>query len=384
MESMENRGASESLGSSSEHLQLQHPDLLSPLRADSDNGVEEDEMEEMEEMEETGEREDSGTVLSFDLSPECAGLRLDLSLFRMHPEHSRTFLQKLVTKGKVLVNGEVEKLPGRKMVGGERVLLTIPRPAQIELLPEPIPLDVLYEDSDVIVINKPKGLVVHPAPGHHSHTLVNALLYHCKDLSGINGVERPGIVHRIDQDTTGVLVMAKNDNAHIHLSEQIKAHSMSRRYRAIVIGNLKEDEGTVDLPLGRNPRDRKKMAVVERNGRRAVTHYRVLERFRDFSYIECVLETGRTHQIRVHMASLSHPILGDALYGPAKCPFALRGQTLHAMLLGFVHPRTGEYMEFQAPLPDYFEELLETLRKRQGTGGDVPSRNSFAMEEKRQ
>ena len=261
------------------------------------------------------------------------------------------------------MNGKPVKA-STKTATGALIALTIPEPEEPEILPEDIPLDILYEDSDVILINKPKDMVVHPAAGHYTGTLVNALMYHCKgDLSGINGVLRPGIVHRIDKDTTGVLIVCKNDRAHNALAEQLKEHSITRKYRAIVCGNLKEDEGTVDAPLGRHPQDRKKMAIVRSGGKRAVTHYRVLERFGNYTYIECQLETGRTHQIRVHMASLGHPLLGDEIYGRAKSPFKLEGQTLHAMVLGFIHPTTGEYMEFEAPLPEYFEKLLEKLRK---------------------
>ena len=231
-----------------------------------------------------------------------------------------------------------------------------------EIVPEDIPLDILYEDHDVILVNKPKGMVVHPAAGHYTGTLVNALMFHCKeDLSGINGVLRPGIVHRIDMDTTGVIIACKNDLAHNSIAAQLKEHSITRRYQAIVHGALKDDEGVIDEPIGRSPKDRKKMAVNYNNGKSAVTHYKVLTRFKDFTHIECRLETGRTHQIRVHMASIGHPLLGDAVYGPAKCPYKLQGQTLHAGILGFVHPRTGEYMEFSAPLPEYFEELLRKL-----------------------
>lgn len=223
-------------------------------------------------------------------------------------------------------------------------------------------MDILYEDSDVIVVNKPKGMVVHPSAGHYSGTLVNGLMFHCRDsLSGINGVLRPGIVHRIDMDTTGALIVCKNDKAHEFIAAQLKEHSITRRYRAIVNGIIREDEGTVDAPIGRHPIERKKMAVNEKNGKTAVTHYRVLERFAGYTYIECRLETGRTHQIRVHMASIRHPLLGDAVYGPARCPFKLQGQVLHAMVIGFIHPTTGTYMEFTAPLPDYFEKLLEKL-----------------------
>ena len=224
--------------------------------------------------------------------------------------------------------------------------------------------EVTYEDDDVILINKPKGMVVHPAAGHTSGTIVNALLYHCKDsLSGINGVIRPGIVHRIDMDTTGVIIACKNDASHNCIAAQLKEHSITRRYYAIVHGNLKEDEGVIDAPIGRDPNNRKRMAINHKNGKNAVTHYKVLERFGRFTWIECRLETGRTHQIRVHMASIGHSLLGDALYGPTKCPYQLQGQTLHAYVLGFIHPSTGEYMEFQAPLPDYFEDLLKKLRQ---------------------
>lgn len=228
-----------------------------------------------------------------------------------------------------------------------------------------IPLDILYEDNDVIIVNKPKGMVVHPANGHTNDTLVNALLYHCGDsLSGINGEKRPGIVHRIDRDTTGALIVCKNDKAHNFIAEQIKAHSVTRKYVGIVIGNVPDDEGVVNAPIGRSRNERKKMAVVP-DGREAITHYKVLERFGDYTYMEFRLETGRTHQIRVHMAYIKHPILGDTVYGPKKCPFTLEGQTLHAETIGFVHPMTHEYMEFHAPLPEYFEKLLKTLRMRQ-------------------
>lgn len=251
-----------------------------------------------------------------------------------------------------------------KIQAGDLVQTTLPDLTEPDILPENIPLDILYEDDDVLVINKPKGMVVHPANGHTSGTLVNAIMYHCQgNLSGINGVMRPGIVHRIDKDTTGALLVCKNDTAHRDLAQQLKAHTIKRRYRAIVAGNLKEDEGTVEGPIGRHPIDRKKMAINYKNGKDAVTHYKVLERFGNATYIECRLETGRTHQIRVHMTSLGHPLLGDEIYGSGKNPYHLQGQTLHAMVLGFVHPRTGEYMEFSAPLPEYFLNLLEKLRK---------------------
>ena len=300
------------------------------------------------------------------VSPEDAGVRIDKYLAEQLPDITRSYLQKLLKDGSVQMNGKPVKASTKTAVGAV-IALTIPEPEEPEILPENIPLDILYEDSDVILINKPKNMVVHPAAGHYTGTLVNALMYHCRgDLSGINGVLRPGIVHRIDKDTTGVLIVCKNDRAHNALAEQLKEHSITRKYRAIVCGNLKEDEGTVDAPLGRHPQDRKKMAIVRSGGKRAVTHYRVLERFGNDTYIECQLETGRTHQIRVHMASIGHPLLGDEVYGPARQPFSLEGQTLHAGVLGFIHPRTGEYVEFSAPLPAYFEELLEKLRKKAG------------------
>ena len=263
----------------------------------------------------------------------------------------------------------VEMLQGRRLkavfalgAGVDSILSKLK--AHPEMLPEDIPLSVLYEDEHLLVVDKPKGMVVHPSAGHYSGTLVNALLYHCRgNLSGINGVLRPGIVHRIDKDTTGALLVCKTDLAHRDLAQQLKDHSITRRYRAIVHGNLTEDEGTVEGPIGRHPTERKKMAVNQKNGKPAVTHYRVLERFGNYTYIECRLETGRTHQIRVHMSSIGHPLLGDLVYGPRKCPVSgLEGQTLHAMVLGFIHPATKEYLEFTAPLPEYFEKLLIKFR----------------------
>lgn len=289
-------------------------------------------------------------------------MRLDKYLAEQFPEHTRSYLQKLIKDGEVLVNGKNVKT-GYQLSKGDEVSVNIPEPKELDVEPQKMDLDIVYEDDDVILINKPKGMVVHPAPGHTTDTLVNGLLYHCKDnLSGINGVARPGIVHRIDRDTTGILIVCKNDMSHNSIAAQLKEHSINRRYRALVHGNLKEDTGTVEGAIGRHPIDRKKMSINEKNGKPAVTHYTVLERFGNYTLIECKLETGRTHQIRVHMSSIGHPLVGDEVYGPAKCPFKLQGQCLHAMVLGFVHPRSGEYMEFSAELPEYFEELLRKLR----------------------
>lgn len=288
-------------------------------------------------------------------------MRLDKYLAEQFPELTRSYLQKLIKDVEVLVNGKSVKT-GYQLSRGDEVSVNIPEPKELDVKPQKMDLDIVYEDEDVILINKPKGMVVHPAPGHTTDTLVNGLLYHCQgNLSGINGVARPGIVHRIDRDTTGILIVCKNDMAHNSIARQLKDHTITRRYRALVHGNLKEDKGTVEGPIGRHPVDRKKMAINERNGKPAVTHYQILERFGNYTFIECVLETGRTHQIRVHMASIGHPLVGDEVYGPAKCPFKLQGQCLHAMVLGFVHPRTGEYMEFSAELPGYFQDLLKKL-----------------------
>ena len=295
------------------------------------------------------------------VTEETAGDRIDKFLAEQYENLSRSFLQKLLKSGEVMVGGRPVKA-SYKVAEGDLISFEVPEAVEPEIVPEDIPLDILYEDHDVILVNKPKGMVVHPAAGHYTGTLVNALMFHCKeDLSGINGVLRPGIVHRIDMDTTGVIIACKNDLAHNSIAAQLKEHSITRRYQAIVHGALKDDEGVIDEPIGRSPKDRKKMAVNYNNGKSAVTHYKVLTPFKDFTHIECRLETGRTHQIRVHMASIGHPLLGDAVYGPAKCPYKLQGQTLHAGILGFVHPRTGEYMEFSAPLPEYFEELLRKL-----------------------
>lgn len=297
---------------------------------------------------------------------EFVGERIDKFLSCRLEEVSRSYIQKLIKEGHVSVNGKPVKA-NYKLGAGDEISVEIPEAKEPDILPEDIPLDILYEDQDILVVNKPKGMVVHPAAGHYSGTLVNALMYHCKDsLSGINGVMRPGIVHRIDMDTTGSLLVCKNDEAHRILAEQLKEHTIRREYHAIVYGNIKEDTGTVDAPIGRHPTDRKKMSINHKNGKRAVTHYEVLERFGNFTYIRCRLETGRTHQIRVHMASLHHPLLGDEVYGPSsRPPFpGLKGQVLHAKILGIYHPATGEYMEFDAPLPQYFVDLLQKLRRK--------------------
>ena len=291
-----------------------------------------------------------------------SGIRIDRFLASKCGDLSRSYLQKLLKDQQVLVNDK-ECKANYKVQAEDRICLFLPQLTEPDILPEDIPLDILYEDEYVLVVNKPKGMVVHPSAGHYSGTLVNAVMAHCHgNLSGINGIMRPGIVHRIDKDTTGALLVCKNDASHRDLAEQLKEHSIKRRYRAVVSGNLKEDQGVIDAPIGRHPVDRKKMAVNYKNGKEAVTHYQVLERFGNATYVECRLETGRTHQIRVHMTSIGHPLLGDEVYGSGKNPYHLQGQALHAMVLGFVHPATGEYMEFTAPLPEYFVKLLFTLR----------------------
>lgn len=302
-------------------------------------------------------------VLEYKTTKEEAGVRIDRFLSEKNEEISRSYLQKLLKEKQITVNNTPVKA-NYKIQAEDFIRVELPDMEEPDILPEDIPLDILYEDKDVLVVNKPKDMVVHPSAGHTSGTLVNAVMFHCKEnLSGINGVLRPGIVHRIDKDTTGALLICKNDTAHRDLAEQLKQHSIKRRYRAIVAGNLKEGEGTIEGPIGRHPIDRKKMAINYKNGKEAVTHYKVLERFKNATYVECRLETGRTHQIRVHMTSIGHPLLGDEVYGSGKNPYHLQGQALHAMILGFVHPSTGEYMEFEAPLPEYFTKLLDKLRK---------------------
>lgn len=288
--------------------------------------------------------------------------RLDVFLTEKIEGKSRSYIQEVIDKEAVKVNDRIKK-SNYKLKLQDEVLVEVPESVELEVEAEDIPINIIYEDKDVIVINKPQEMVVHPAPGNYSGTLVNALLYHCKDLSGINGVIRPGIVHRIDKDTSGILVIAKNDNAHNKLSEQLKEHTMTRTYLALVEGNIKVDEVTINAPIGRHPIDRIKMAIVK-DGREAVTHFRVLERFGDYTLVRCNLETGRTHQIRVHMAHIGHPLVGDAVYGYKKQKFNLKGQVLHAKVLGFIHPATGKYIEFDSEIPIYFKELLEKLRKR--------------------
>ena len=298
----------------------------------------------------------------FEITEELEDERIDKCLVQLIDSLSRSFIQKLIREEAVTVNGLPVKGSYRVRTD-DSVCFFLPETAEPDIVPEDIPLDILYEDDDVIVVNKPKDMVVHPAAGHYSRTLVNALMYHCgESLSGINGVMRPGIVHRIDKDTTGAIIACKNDRAHASIAGQLKEHSIVRRYRAICHGVLKDEEGTIDKPIGRHPTDRKRMAVNLRNGKNAVTHYHVLERFGQYTYIECRLETGRTHQIRVHMADLGHPLLGDELYSNRKAPFRLQGQTLHAKILGFRHPSTQAYVETDAPLPEYFQHLLEILR----------------------
>lgn len=296
----------------------------------------------------------------FEISEEDNSKRIDKYLSSVLDGKSRSYIQGVIDDEKVNVNGKIVK-SNYKLKTNDVVNLEIPEPTELEVAPENIPLEILYEDKDVIVVNKPQGMVVHPAPGAYHGTMVNALLYHCKDLSGINGVIRPGIVHRIDKDTSGILVVAKNDNAHNILAEQLKDHSMTREYYALVEGIIKEDEGTINKPLARHPKERIKIAVIE-GGREAITHFNVIERFKDHTLVRCILETGRTHQIRVHMAYIGHPLVGDPVYGYKKQKFKLQGQMLHAKVLGFIHPSTKEYIRFESPLPDYFEDVLNKLR----------------------
>ena len=302
--------------------------------------------------------------LQYEVTEEEDGLRLDQYIAGRCMDLSRSYIQKLIKESRVTINKNIHTKTKTAVQESDIVNVSLPDPKELEIKPQDIPLDILYEDNDVLVVNKPKGMVVHPAPGHYEDTLVNAVLYHCRDnLSGINGVLRPGIVHRIDKDTTGALIVCKNDKAHQKIADQLRAHTITRSYRAIVYNNFSEDEGMINAPIGRHPTNRKKRMVTEKNSKEAITHYKVLDHLNHkFNYIECRLETGRTHQIRVHMSHIGHPLLGDEVYGPVNSKFKnLQGQTLHAATLGFIHPTTEEYMEFSAPLPDYFEKLLKTL-----------------------
>ncbi len=298
------------------------------------------------------------------IDSDAQGKRLDAYLTAVYPQFTRSYLQNLIKNGKILVNGKLVKT-GYSLIPGDIVTMEIAEAVAMHADPEDIALNIVYEDNDIIVVNKPQGMVVHPAAGHSEGTLVNGLLHHCGDLSGINGVIRPGIVHRIDKDTSGILVAAKNDAAHLGLTAQWAGHHITRVYHALVHGVVAEDQGTIDAPIGRHPRDRKKMSVDPQKGKSAVTHYRVLDRFAvaNVSYLELRLETGRTHQIRVHMAYLGHPVLGDPVYGRKKEPYALAGQALHAKILGFKHPISGEYLEFDSQLPQYFTDLLARFRQ---------------------
>lgn len=297
----------------------------------------------------------------FTLTSQQAGQRLDKLIQELLPELTRSAVQRLIEQGYITKNGKLLR-KNEKGSNGDQILVTIPEPVPVDIVAEHIPLQIVYEDADLLVVNKPKGMVVHPAAGHFSGTLVNALLYHCGvSLSGINGVIRPGIVHRIDKDTSGLLIVAKNDVSHQHLAAQIKAHTFIRKYEAIVYGNLKTENGIINAPIGRHPTERKRMAVTAQNSKPAVTHYQVLARYRNFTYLRLTLETGRTHQIRVHMAHIGHPIAGDPVYGPKKILTALNGQCLHARVIGFVHPTTGQYLEFTTELPPYFTQFLSGL-----------------------
>lgn len=297
------------------------------------------------------------------VSEEYDDIRIDKCIQLLLEKHSRTYIQKLIKDGNVLLNSK-KASASNKVYLDDIIELFIPDAVELDIKPENIPLDILYEDDDIVVVNKPKGMVVHPAPGHYSGTMVNALLYHCKgNLSGINGILRPGIVHRIDMNTTGSVIICKNNESHQIISDLLKVHGIDRRYRALVHGRFTEESGTIEGAIGRNPNDRKKMMIHAPGGKPAVTHYKVLKQFDKYAYIECKLETGRTHQIRVHMASINHPIVGDDVYSNRKEEFRLEGQTLHAWFLGFNHPKTGEYLEIEAPLPNYFLHLLDILNE---------------------
>lgn len=302
-------------------------------------------------------------IFNFTVADTDGGIRLDKLLVEQMQDYTRSAIQHLIDDGNVTV-GDTVIAKNYKCKAGDIITVAVPDAKPLDIVAQDIPLDIVYEDNDLLVVNKPKGMVVHPANGNYDGTLVNALMYHCGDsLSGINGVIRPGIVHRIDKDTSGLLIVAKNDVAHVGLAQQIKDHSFTRAYEAIVYGNIKEDSGTVNQPIGRNPKDRKKMAVVYTNSKNATTHYEVLGRYGDFTHIRCRLETGRTHQIRVHMAHIGHPVAGDSVYGPRKVITELGGQCLHAKQIGFVHPVTKEYMEFESELPAYFTKFLNKITR---------------------
>jgi len=306
---------------------------------------------------------DKEQVFQFHVSEDMAGERMDVVLAASLEEVSRSYIQKLIETGRLELNGDVCRIKKHKVSFGDDIKLTLPEPEEIEVAAENIPLEIVYEDDDLVIINKAKGMAVHPAPGNESGTLVNAVMHHCRgSLSSINGKIRPGIVHRIDKDTSGLIMVAKTDTAHRALADQLATHSVTRLYSAIVYNNFADDAGTVDAPIGRDPKNRLRNAVTDTNARRAVTHYQVIERFGKFTHIEAQLETGRTHQIRVHMAYLKHPIVGDQMYGPKKKVFGTETQLLHARKLGFVHPKTGEYMEFETELPEEFMRVLDKLR----------------------
>ncbi len=306
---------------------------------------------------------DYNETIGFEIDSDFTGERADKILSYVLSDYSRSFVQNLFSDGLVLCNEKIISKSFKPKIG-DNITFSVPEPKDLSLEPQNIPLDIVYEDNDLLVVNKPRGMVVHPAPGNYDSTLVNALLWHCKgNLSGINGVVRPGIVHRIDKDTSGLLLVAKNDFAHISLSSQISAHSLDREYRAVIHGHLKEKSGTVDAPIGRSPNDRKKMCVINHNSKNAVTHYNVIEEYKDFSFVALKLETGRTHQIRVHMASLGHPVAGDMVYGPKNGVTYLNGQCLHAGIIGFEHPSSNKHIRLESPLPDYFTDFIRRIKK---------------------
>jgi 23S rRNA pseudouridine1911/1915/1917 synthase len=305
-------------------------------------------------------------LLEIEISKLDAGKRLDSVIPLYAEELSRSYLQKLIEDGNIEVNGDIKKIKKYLVKENDLIVINVPASVPLDVSGSDIPIEIVYEDKDLIIVNKSKGMVVHPAVGNYTGTLVNAILYHCPDLSGINGVERPGIVHRIDKETSGLLMIAKNDNAHKSLAAQLKNHTINREYRAIVYGNIKQDKDTLSYPIGRDPNNRLKMKVIKTNSKDATTHYEVIERFGDYTYLKFNLETGRTHQIRVHMAHINHPIIGDKVYGPQKTTFGLKSQLLHAKKLGFIHPTKQEYIEFDSLIPDEFQNILDSLIKKRG------------------